>query len=295
MEEKNYLLFYAKGISYNKEAVLAILSLLQVYKQEKISLFTIVIYSDTPELYTFLQKAVSIKIIPFSEKQIEQWSTGSKSFLRTKIAVIQEFLHTHKGNMLFVDTDVVFTKKIDYLFSCIEKGKLVLHVKENKLKTKGCYNNKAYYDSFSNKQFTLKSGRNIKVTGNSYMWNSGVIGIASAQAMLIQDVLNLNDELEKINPLKLVEQLSFSLIFGDNAVSAHRGIIHYWFSKEVVHPYIDEMLNSCPQDIDCLLEYISEKKLFSRTLAHKVYYELKPNNWLRLLVKKMQTNSFTYN
>jgi lipopolysaccharide biosynthesis glycosyltransferase len=153
---------------------------------------------------------------------------------RVKIEVLRDFTATHQGQILYLDTDVVFTRPVTEIFEQLAEGKLYMHVMEG------------YVHHSDNTVFRKLSGffRQTAVTVHNVpvaipekatMWNAGVLGFHSRYAYLLDEVLAFTDEVYRQFPKHVVEQFAFSLHFQQTAplLSAHTSIYHYWNLKEL--------------------------------------------------------------
>jgi hypothetical protein len=289
-ERKNYILYYAKGETYNKQAVYSILTLLNVYNKVIPKTFFIVVYTDQPQVFSFLNIAVPIQTILISDKQINTWLNNATYFVRTKICVIHEFLSNNTGKTLFVDTDTVFLKKIDAIFDEINPNNSFLHKKEGNITGKAF---KEYMEFFNGKEFTLRtSGRTIRVSPNSCMWNSGVIGLCNSNIGLVKDVLELCDELAKVASFYLNEQFSFSSVLGEvnKLKNAYNYIFHYWPSdyKLEMNAYLSRLLSHHgPQEIDELIKEVQKNRILRTSLMDKTFFHFSPRNFKNFIRYKL--------
>ena len=284
-QEKNNLVFFAMGEMYNKQCLYAILSLINVYEESLPNWLHIYIYTDQPRLFSLLENQYEINIISVDENKVEEWLLGKDYFLITKISLVKEFLISHSGNMIFVDTDVIFKRKLDSTFRKVANGKYVLHLREEKLSSPG---NKHYVKTFQNKKFILESGRTISIDKKSEMWNSGLIGISSDCIDVVDDVLSLCLQLLPHSSSRFLEQLSFSLVFKDTGrlVGDPKIMVHYWWKKSLFNPIINEALKNTEVDLKTLLSKVEALDPTNRTKAKRLFYNLHPNGLLRKSIVK---------
>jgi hypothetical protein len=236
---KNLILYLALGDRCINQAIFSIITLINTY-EGKAFVFKIIVYTDNPDAFLWLSDNFPVESVCISQDRINEWCGIHRQLLRAKIKVIQEVINSADANLLFVDTDTFFLKKVDTLFDKIGKGVPVMHVREwrmsigRKLHSELCP---------QDLDFDLKSGFNVKINDATLMWNSGVIGISSIQKNEIDAVLEINDSFYQINPSWHVEQLSFSVILNRTLklIGCNNIIFHYWHNKEVVDEYIKNL------------------------------------------------------
>ena len=80
--------------------------------------------------------------------------------------------------------------------------------------------------------------KTLHVSGQSAMWNSGVIGIHPDDAFLLNDVLSLTDQLCEHSNLHILEQFAFTHILGHRTTVQESAevIFHYW-TTYLRHPF----------------------------------------------------------
>lgn len=283
--EKNNLVFFAMGEMYNKQCVFAILSLLNVYNRKLPESLHIYVYTNQPEFFSVIESKFGIKLIQINQDTINKWLNGQDYFLLTKISVVKDFLENYPGNMVFVDTDVIFKRRLDSTFKKIAKGEHVLHLREEKLSSEG---NIHFLKAFQDKKFILSSGRTITIGRQSEMWNSGLIGLSSQRLHLVDDVMELCQKLIPHSSSRFLEQLSFSLVLQDTGklTGDHKKLVHYWWKKSFFNPVINEVIDGSTPDIGSLLNKVEEKDPTNRTIPLRVFYNLHPNGLLRKIIVK---------
>jgi choline kinase len=285
-KKSNNLVFLAIGERYNKQCLFALLTLLNVYNKSLPKSIKIYVFTDKPGFYDSLKSVIAIQLIFVNNNTLQKWINNTNFFLRAKIYVIKEFLANHSGNMIFADTDVIFKKRLDFTFKNISKGKVILLLRESRLSS-GDY--KEYLSCFGNNRYVLSSGRILIIDKKSEMWNSGLIGISSYKAGIIDDVLELCDQLLKRKSSRFLEQLAFSLVFQNTSkLQADQSkLVHYWWSKPMLNAIIDETLKNGYSDIDYLLSKAKTLDPTNRTTFLRFYYNLHPKSILRKVIKKV--------
>ena len=144
-----------------------------------------------------------------------------------------DFCIRYPGNILYLDTDTVFTQSTDTLFRSIEAGKGILHTCEGPLSIPRSSVFVKISRKIKNRVFLVR-GEEMIIPKDQEVWNGGVIGFNSSQIHLLFNVLDLTDLIYKIYPSHITEQLSFSFIFSRNFSlrNAAEQVFHYWNFKE---------------------------------------------------------------
>jgi hypothetical protein len=226
----NYLVYQAySSIDNLNEVVYSIASFFRLSNQLPVN---IVVYTDNESyLRRLLPPNIIYEDLP-AEKQ-RMWRGEIDFVHRLKIEMLIDFCSKYPGNILYLDTDTVFTLSTDSLFQSIAEGKGVMHTCEGPLSVPIT----SVFVKLSRKikgRFFLVRGDEMKVPDDQEVWNAGVIGFKSGQANLLFDVLEMTDLIYKIYQSHITEQLSFSVVFSRNftLVSAWDQVFHYWNFKE---------------------------------------------------------------
>ncbi|HSD14885.1 MAG TPA: hypothetical protein VLB74_09580 [Flavobacterium sp.] len=154
-----------------------------------------------------------------------------QNIFRLKIILIIEFLKKYKTIVLFLDSDTFFIKNSNELFRSVKKGNCVLHCQEYNLNS-GVNSN---FENLLINENLLKFFRDngTPISGDTVVWNSGVIGVCFKNIDLLTNALKIFDMLDE-NAVKdkTVEQLSLSVSFSRTViVPAYDFIFHYWFIR----------------------------------------------------------------
>jgi hypothetical protein len=269
--QRNIVLYQAYGKRYINQTIFSIISLINVYKRQLDGL-EILIYTDHPEDFIDLNKVYNIKAVFISEQQRKTWAGDGNFILRSKIIVPLEILKTDSSiNILQVDSDTFFKKKLDKLFYKIRNDKLVMHLREQRI----AYIRKKWHPSFypPNVERKIENDLHIKLNDQTYMWNSGVIGMSNKNQNLLQSILELNDELYQKYPNWLIEQLSYTTVFSatKKLIDSKEYIFHYYHYKSMVDDYMEDKLTQ-HDDVQVLINIIKSDKL-DRKIIYKYYYD----------------------
>ncbi|MDX5348917.1 MAG: hypothetical protein LPK19_16920, partial [Hymenobacteraceae bacterium] len=220
---QNHLLYQAYGkTEILHELIYSIYSLLKVY-DGKLP-FQVTVYTDNVPL---LQKWLPLEVQyrQLRPEEIQQWK-GEHDFVhRVKIMMIRDFISSRSGNLLYLDTDTVFTTTIDHLFAKIEQGVYVMHENEGKISSKK--------NPIFQKLFRFLSENQVGIPTDTTMVNAGVLGLKCSDTALVDAVLKSTDQMYALYQKHIIEQLAFSYQMGKKEVyCATEEVFHYWNFKE---------------------------------------------------------------
>jgi hypothetical protein len=208
----------------------------------------IVVYADRTEFFTKLFDDVSF----FSCEKIEAHQLveyrGAIDFThRVKIRLLQEFIRTRSGNVIYVDSDTVFVKEPSSLVNNVSQGAFALHLKEegDRDAPQTLQFLRKLDDLVARGELSLPRG---PAPSSVAMWNAGVIGLNSKHASVLDEVLAMTDAIFPLTPEKpdairwLSEQYAFSYIFQARGcvVAATECIYHYWGRKNEFRSVLTE-------------------------------------------------------
>jgi len=241
--QPNFIVFQCYGneaVFY--ECAYALLSLASLYKRDgdpalywddppPVDL-QVWIYTDNPEWFQLLNGiSLSLNFRVVDPNIIWQWRGKIDFTHRVKIEVLKDFSKERNGNVLYVDTDVVFIQKIDKLLHDLGEAKLYMHVMEGIVSEKGNHM-LAKLNDYLQEYVPLKV--NGKPIQDLAMWNAGVIGFNTKYRYLLNDVLAFTDSEYPRFQKHIMEQFAFSVNFQQTAdiKTAAPYIVHYWNLKE---------------------------------------------------------------
>ncbi len=215
------------------ECTFALLTLSQLYKPEELAHIQIWIYTDRPEWFlSFRDCWLPITLKKINEQVIKTWKGEIDFVHRVKIEVLRDLLQTKAGNILYLDTDVVFLRRIDTLLDAVGQGKIFMHVMEGVVSDEG-------NPIMKKLCFYLREQKTIQLSGKplyeNAMWNAGVLGFDTQYHALLDDILFFTDMVYPEFPKHIVEQFAFSLYF-QRTTDIHAAapyILHYWNVKEL--------------------------------------------------------------
>lgn len=232
--QPNYIVFQCYGNeAIFHECAFALLSLSFILEAEPQLVPEVWIYTDKPGWFSkFSDCPLQLRFRQIDKETLQKWRGAINFVHRVKIEILLDFTTICKGNILYADTDVIFTAPISAFFEAIEKGHLFMHTPEGRVCDKG---NPVISKLYAYLVSGIRKKSNGKELSKLYMWNAGVLGFHSGFAGLLSEVLNFTDEEYPDFPRHIVEQFAFSIFFsGQGALSpASPYLVHYWNLKEV--------------------------------------------------------------
>ncbi len=232
MGPNNYIIFLCygdKGIFY--ECAFSLLSLSRLHTAEELSKLQVWIYTDDPAWFGALNSTLNIHCREINQELIKAWRGQADFVHRVKAEALKDCMAGRNGNILYVDTDSVFTQKINKLWEDIEQGALYMHNFEGVVSS--CSNaTLTKLNEFLNKSLQiLINNKPIQELG---MWNAGVLGFNTKYRYITEEVLVFCDEVYPQYPKHIVEQFAFSIYFqqAGNIKTAAPYLVHYWNLKE---------------------------------------------------------------
>lgn len=232
MTNNNYIVFQCYGNEgVFHECAFALLSLSRIYPTLPAST-SISIYTDNSSWFTsFNDCPLPITFRQVDQALIKQWR-GTIDFVhRVKIEVLRDFCNNHDGNILYADTDIVFTHPIEHIWQQLSAGRLYMHVMEAVVNSE-CNPLIKKLNRYLHSQVAAKS--QPLPLYDMQMWNAGVIGFNTSQKILLEEVLQFTDQEFPKFPKHIIEQFAFSVKFQQTGtiMAALPFIMHYWNLKE---------------------------------------------------------------
>lgn len=228
----NYIVFLCYG--YERvfhECAYALLSLSRLYASSALRNTEIWIYTDNADWFrSFKDCPLPLNYREVDSATIKQWRGQIDFVHRVKIEVLKDMAQNKQGNILYADTDVVFTRGIDKVFADIADGKLYMHIREGRVSDKGNPILRKLNDHLIRADLKM----NGKPLNEMAMWNAGVLGFNISHAHLLDEILSFTDGQYPKFPKHVVEQFAFSAYFQDKDCikAAAPYIFHYWNLKE---------------------------------------------------------------
>jgi len=189
------------------------------------------IYTDNADWFKGFDIPLPLHYRSLDPATLKAWR-GSIDFVhRVKIELLRDFTAAHQGNILYVDTDVVFTAPIDAMLQAIGGGALYMHVPEGIVSV-------GHNPVLRKLHKHLKQHNHDTINGvrlyDLPMWNAGVLGLSTSYTPVLEKVLAFTDREYPLFPKHIVEQFAFSVYFAEagNIHPASPYILHYWNLKE---------------------------------------------------------------
>ncbi|HEV7331933.1 MAG TPA: hypothetical protein VGN63_12910 [Flavisolibacter sp.] len=232
---QNAILYQAYGgTDYTNECRYSLLKYLQVYNLTPPADTAIVIYTDTPDVFSdFTPFFHHLRTLPLTKETAQRWRGANNFVHRLKIEMLIDFLHRFEGNLLYCDTDTYLTAAIHPLFNELEAGSFYMHQYEGTI-DKG--QNPAFHkwERFLSTTPVAYNNQQVQFDKSLQMYNAGVVGLNSRQKGLLQDVLALTDAVYAKFPKHIAEQFAFSYCLQKSGTlkTADHLVAHYWNLKE---------------------------------------------------------------
>jgi hypothetical protein len=225
----NYLIYQAYGSpDILNEALLSILSYLRQPADA-----IVLVYTDQPAHFqAVLGAAPNVAYVFIEPAQWRAWRGEIDFVHRVKIKVLQHAAAHYAGQLLYVDTDTVFTQSAAPVFAALARGERFMHVGESRLGDGNPLNRKI--------NRALRASGAALVGGpigpETRMYNAGALGLRSpTDAPLLAEVLALTEQLYRLYPKHVMEQLAFSVVWARSGPvrEAAPWVYHYWNLKEI--------------------------------------------------------------
>jgi hypothetical protein len=237
----NYLLYQAYGSpDILNEALFSILSYLRQPGNA-----TVLVYTDNPAHFqAVLGERPSVAYEYMEPAQWRAWRGDIDFVHRVKIMVLQHAAAHYAGNLLYADTDTVFTRSPAEVFALIGQGQRFMHVSEGRLDNGNSLNRKINRVLQAKDTPALVGG---SISPGTCMYNAGVLGLRSTDAPLLAQVLALTEQLHRLYPKHVMEQLAFSVVWARQGLvrEAAPWVYHYWDLKEI-RPVLAALLAPTP-------------------------------------------------
>ena len=182
------------------------------HSKEELAKFRIGIYTDQPQYFEALKHGLNIEYKTINAERLKQWRGAIDFVHRVKIELLRDYVKDHQGNILYLDTDIVFAKSVQDIFQKIAEGKLYMHIMEDVVHNSENIVFKKLSKFLRNHSTeSLKEG--LIIPQDVTMWNAGVLGFSTHYSYLLEEVLAFTDLVYPKFPKHVVEQFAFSLYF----------------------------------------------------------------------------------
>jgi len=237
----NYLIYQAYGSpDILNEALFSILSYLRQPAGA-----TVLVYTDNAAHFrAVLGELAGVVYVPIEPAQWRAWRGDIDFVHRVKIMVLQHAAAHYAGNLLYVDTDTLFTQSPAEIFEALSQGQRFTHVSEGRLNDGNALNRKINRVLQTHDMPALVGG---PIAPTTQMYNAGVLGLRSTDALLLAEVLALTEQLYRHYPKHVMEQLAFSVVWARSGPvqEAAPWVYHYWNLKEI-RPVLGVLLTPQP-------------------------------------------------
>lgn len=226
----DFLLYQAYGNpDVLNEALFSILS----YLRQPVGARVVVYTDNLAHFQRVLGDEKAVEYVHIAPAQWRAWRGEIDFVHRVKIEVLQHAAARYTGNLLYVDTDTVFVQPLTEIFGALGRGERFMHVGEGRLRDGNPLNRKINHALQQDGGRTALAGGSI--SPDAQMYNAGALGLRSADAPLLAEVLALTEQLYRLYPKHVMEQLAFSVVLARAGVvrEAAPWIYHYWNLKEI--------------------------------------------------------------
>ena len=195
--------------------------------------YELVVATDRPECYVWFGTRVEIEFLDLA--RLQAWKGPRPFSMRQKLELARASTPTAESGLsrtppsatVLLDADVLALKPLAPFVAQLEAGKLFLHKKEFVLSENRRAGNRRLWN-------TLRKSRSFKFADDDAMWNSGVMGVPTADRGLLDEAIDLYDRLGEEGLTHFAtEQLVEGVIFGRTGrlQPAAQWFAHYWGNK----------------------------------------------------------------
>jgi hypothetical protein len=189
--------------------------------------WSIRVYTDRPELFTDVRADVRT----VTKETATSWSGPHSYVYRGKIKALADALGDPEvTRAAIIDGDTYFTKSPARLFSRIEPGRTVVHVREGRPRPPEIAALRSVLTRYTPVDL---AGAPWNIEETETLWNSGVIGMHRSDACLCDEALHLNDQLLDhgfAERSHIAEMVGFGVALARRSTIAEsRDVVtHYW-------------------------------------------------------------------
>lgn len=254
----NYLyLDYGGGGRHRAELKYSLISLRAELNPERAR---IVVATDSPELY----RRWPVKVMDIAPR-IQEWSGNGFYYHRIKPALVREALISWAEPVLFLDSDSIIRSG----FHAEVEAKMAAHVVLNRFERHNPYPPLKGFHT----QLPHLGPYSYDVT-DSWMFNSGLIGMEPAHLSLLDDTLAMIDALiGRAKKFPAIEQFALSEVLRLSQIpiaEIHDTFLHYWQGRRRIY-MANQIAKSLSSDWDDLTP--------PREWAHMNYWAVRAYNY----------------
>jgi hypothetical protein len=195
--------------------------------------YELVVATDRPEGYVWFGTRVEIEFLDFA--RLQTWKGPQPFSMRQKLELLRASISTPESGLsrmppvatVLLDADVLALKPLDAFVRRLDEGDLFMHKKEYVLSESRRSGNRKLWSS-------LRAARSFSFSSDDAMWNSGVLGVPSADRGLLDEAIALYDRLADEGLRHFAtEQLVEGVILGRTGRlhPASDWFAHYWGNK----------------------------------------------------------------
>ncbi len=236
--ERRLLYLVHGATSYYQEAAYSLLSLWRQPDSQDIGI--VVVTDDPAPLKALIGEPPQVRYLVFSPEQRRQWQGAIDYIHRMKPCAFGWAIDSLAGEgdpvWAFVDSDTAFTAPPGRWLDQVEQGAVMLHAQEGTVRGNRTHSRsqRRLDDTLQRQSLTIR-GESKRISGDSRMWNSGVIGLCQSQRAILDETVALIDALYRICPIHTVEQVALSLVLQDRGqavATCEAHVLHYHIFKE---------------------------------------------------------------
>jgi hypothetical protein len=217
-------LFYGEKKEYKLELFYSVLSALKQLRISGDENIKICVISDRPGF----DPDLPLDFLYFSPEEYQRWTqctNGTEYNHKVKIHALIKLLEHYQCPVALIDTDTYFLDNPDRIFQAISPQQTVMH----------CLEYQHLIDHALWEPMMAKIGDGIEIDGlrvtpQSSMFNSGVIGVEPCHIPLLEKALAVVDDLYARSPIFNIEQFAVgvSLQSGTQVATCEPLLEHYY-------------------------------------------------------------------
>lgn len=290
--KRNYVVYQAYGnIDILNEALYSMLSFYKVHGLDQKDI-QLVIYTDRPQHFESVLGKERVDCRLIDDSVIKKWRGEIDFVHRVKVETLLDFTKSMGDeNILYLDSDIYFLKKVHPIFEGIAQGQLYMHDYE------GALNKSKFPLILKMGKFVKTHQGELKALGfdvpiATKTWNAGVIGFNASKKHILNKVLCFTDGFYKMYPKHIAEQFGFSLYLGKegNVQEASQELFHYWSFKEFRGVLKDFFEHHRSSDVNTMIEELDLISPVRLGEPKRVYDSM---HWFPKAFRKMKKNRWT--
>lgn len=243
---------------FRKQTVYSVLTLLEYLRKSSL-LHPIVVYTDEPGYFD----PVEVETVKLSEENIVDWRGEIDFVHRMKIGLLLDASERFDGKLFLLDSDNCVFRDPTKALSEWNEDEVFMSNFEYRLDNPSDLLGKKYKRFFrKNAQFKGAS-QEYTVNMEQQCWNAGVVGLTSKAATYLPDVLALCDQMHRLFPKHLSEQMAFNIVMAAHfKIVGFSDIGYHWFGHgQAINRIIDSLLENYPvEEFDKLITSVKARK-----------------------------------